>query len=303
MATRTVGFFHSGTRGSFQKQYDAFASRLREVFRKDEVKIIERWAGDDRAKGLERHAQDLVAEGVEVIVAAGGPPSALAAQKAVAGKVPVVFMSVADPVGLELVNSLDDPGTNMTGIAGLTSELDVTRLELLREVIAGRGLARVAVLNNANRPKLEEQFRTLKAAAPGLNLGLVRRDVVDLDGIKRAMDFFKDQVVDALLVTADSLFNDLRTDVVGLVKGVPAIYQWREFVEVGGLISFGPNILDAYSLVGEYAADILDDPKASNAPVALPDSLELVLNLRVAHAEGFKIPASILSRAEIVSCP
>jgi putative ABC transport system substrate-binding protein len=301
MAQRKVGFFHNGTKGSFQKHFAAFVRRMYEFVGEGDVKIIERWAGDETAKTLEQHAQDLVGQSVDVIVAAGGPPSALAAKKAtIKNKVPVVFMSVADPVGLGLIASLDNPKGNMTGIAGLTSELDVTRLELLRELLAGGGAARIGVLNNGNRPHLAEQYKTLSAAASGLNLTLVRKDVVNLVQIEAAFKSFKGEKADALLVTADSLFNDLRKHVVKFAKRVPAIYQWREFAEAGGLMSFGPNIIEAYEQVGEYVGHILDGEAPSDLPVALPDRLELVINLRVAHAEGIHIPASLLSRAEFV---
>ena len=209
-------------------------------------------------------------------------------------------MSVADPRGLGLVDSLDHPKGNMTGIAGMTSELDLARLELLREFLPGEKPAKVGVLNNSTRPRLEEQFKVLCDAAPGLNLTLVRKDVANLAQIEAAFSSFKSEKPDALLVTADSMFNDLRSRVVGFAKGVPAIYQWREFAEAGGLMSFGPNIIDAYAQVGEYVGHILDGASPANLPVALPDRFELVINLRVAQAEGFKIPASLLSRAEFV---
>ena len=299
MPSRKVGFFHNGTKASFQLHFAALVRRMHDFVGEDDVQIIERWAGDDNARTLDQHAKDLVGQRVDVIVAAGGPPSALAARKATSkDKVPVVFMSVADPVGLGLVASLDRPRRNMTGIAGLTSELDVTRLQLLRELLGGSGAARIGVLNNGSRPQLEAQFKTLAAAAREMNLTLVRQDVVNLAQIEASFKSFKK--TDALLVTADSLFNDLRKKVVGFAKGVPAIYQWREFAEAGGLMSFGPNIIDAYEKVGEYVGHILDGEAPSALPVALPDRFELVINLRVAHAEGFRIPASLLSRAEFV---
>src|SRR4029079_7734968 len=109
MAARKVGFLHTGTKASFQKHFSAFVGRLYDFIEEEDVSIVERWAGDDTAKPLERHAQDLVDEGVKVLVAAGGPPSALAAKKATAAnKTPVVFTSVTDPVGIKLVTSLDN---------------------------------------------------------------------------------------------------------------------------------------------------------------------------------------------------
>jgi putative ABC transport system substrate-binding protein len=301
MAARKVGFLHTGTKASFQRHFSAFVGRLYDFIEEDDVIIVERWAGDDTKKPLEQHAKDLVDEGIKVLVAAGGPPSAKAAKKVTASnRLPVVFTSVTDPVGIELVTSLDNPGGNLTGIAGLTSELDVTRLELLRELLAGGGPATVGVLNNYNRPYLDEQYKKLDAAAGGMNLTLVRKDVADLAQIQTAFNSFKGGQIKALLVTADSLFNDLRKDVVKLARGVPAIYQWREFAEAGGLMSFGPNILDAYEQVGEYVGHILDGEAPSDLPISLPDRLEFVINMKVAYAEGFRIPASLLSRAEFV---
>ena len=112
--------------------------------------------------------------------------------------------------------------------------------------------------------------------------------------------FKRNDKTDATLVTADSLFNDLRKKVVTFAKGVPAIYQWREFAEAGGLMSYGPHILDAYEQVAEYVGHILDGEAPSDLPVSLPDRFELVINIKVAHADGIKIPASLLSRAEFV---
>jgi putative ABC transport system substrate-binding protein len=303
MAIRKVAFFHSGRKASFQKHFEAFLSGLHNLVPAADVQIIERFASDDpQRRALPVHAVEISNEaGIEVLVAAGGPPSSKATKEATQGKsVPVVFMSTADPVGLGLVNSLDRPGTNMTGIAGLTSELDVSRLELLSELLPNRGTARIGVLNNGNRPMLEEQYRTLAAAAPGLNLQLVRRDAVNMDEIEGAFAHFRAVPVDAVLVTADSLFNDLRKEVVALAQGLRAIYQWREFVEVGGLMSFGPNVMEAYTLVGNYAGRILRGEIPQNMPVTSPSKFELVINLTNAEQHDFHIPASLLSRAELV---
>ena len=301
MTARKVGFLHNGRKESFQTQFAAFVNRMHDFVEEEDVKIIECWAGDEPAKTLEQHAKDLVDKGVKVMVAAGGPPSALAAKKATAAsKVPVVFTSVADPVGLGLVASLENPGGNLTGVAGLTSELDVTRLELLRELLVGGGPAKIGVLSNKNRPGLEAQYKKLSAAASGMNLTLVRMDVATLGEIEAAFKTLKGDKINAMLVTADSLFNDLRRKLVKFAGGIPAIYQWREFAEAGGLMSYGPNILDAYERVAEYVGHILDGEKPSDLPVTLPDRFEFVINNRVAHADGIKIPAALLTRAVFV---
>ena len=307
VATRKVGFLHNRTKASFQKHFAAFVSRMYDFVDEDEdVIIIERWAGDDSEKTLEQHAADLVDlvnEDTDVIVAAGGPQSAKAAQKATAKKkVPIVFTPVTDPVHLKLVYSLDKPETNFTGIAGMTSELDVTRLQLLFELLGSRKETRIGVLNNTERPHFAQQHQKLLDAASKLNVTLESMDVGNLAGIAEIEAKFKSFKAppDAFLVTADSLFNDLRKDLVGLAKGVPAIYQWREFADAGGLMSFGPNIIEAYEKVGEYVGHILHGAKPAHLPVSLPNRFELVINLGVAQAAGLAIPASLLSRAEFV---
>lgn len=304
MPKRKVGFFHSGRKASFETHYNAFLSGLHSLIPAEEIDIVPQWAGDDPARrALPLQAADVLDNNsdLEVLVAAGGPPSSSATRDATQGKgVPVVFMSTANPVGLGLVESLDRPGTNMTGIAGLTSELDVSRLELLRELLHDREIARIGVLNNRNRPMLEEQYQKLEAAAPGLDVELLRSDVVNLQEIEKSFARFRTVPVDAVLVTADSMFNDFRKDVVRLAQGIRAIYQWREFVTEGGLMSFGPNVMEAYTLVGKYAGRILKGEKPQDMPVTSPSRFELVINLTNAERHDFHIPASLLSRAELV---
>jgi putative tryptophan/tyrosine transport system substrate-binding protein len=305
MTLQKIGFFHNGMEESFTPHFAAFEARLLNFKFKapTEVQILRRWAGDQAQKPLDDHISELLKEGVTVLVAAGGPPSALAAKKATEAnrKPPVVFTSVADPVRLGLVKSLVRPDTHMTGIAGLTSELDVARLRLLNEVLGGGEGTRIGVLNNATRPLLEEQYKKIEVAASRMKLTLVRKDVASLEGIEAAFDAFNGgQRVAGLLVTADSLFNNHRKQVVALAAGMPAIYQWREFAEVGGFMSFGPNIIEAYAQVGDYAGRILDGEDPSQLPVALPCRFELVINIDVAYGGGFDIPASLLTQAEFV---
>jgi ABC-type uncharacterized transport system substrate-binding protein len=300
---RKVGFLHNRTKASFQKHFAAFVSRLYDFVEDDDVIIIERWAGDDRGTPLEQHAAELATD-VDIIVAAGGPQTVVAARRASA-EIPIVFTPVTDPVRLGFVKSLDHPESNSTGIAGMTSELDVTRLQLLCELLPSGKAATIGVLSNKERPLFEEQYKALHASAP-TGVTLVRLDVADLSDIETAIHSFKMKFKSetgaqaALLVTADSLFNDLRKRVVELAKGVPAIYQWREFAEAGGLVSFGPSIIEAYKKVGEYVGYILNGASPANLPVSFPDRFELVINLRVAQADGHTIPASLLSRAEFV---
>lgn len=295
----TVGFFHNGRKAAFQKHFAAFVTRLHRQIEEDDVTIIERWAGDDPSRSLGDHVAELAQGGLGVMVAAGGPPSAQAA-KIIATRIPVVFTSVANPKGLELVKDLERPDANMTGIAGLTSELDAKRLEILREYLGATGAQQVGVLKSRGRPLLDEQFTALKAAANALNFQLVDEEAGNLAEIHAKIGALKRAGVKGLLITADSLFNDRRREVVKAAKGIPAIYQWREFPEAGGLMSFGPDIIDAYERVADYVALILEGVPVSELPVSLPDRLDLVVNMKAAQEDGFRIPASILSRAQFV---
>lgn len=301
MAARKIGFLHTGTKASFQEHYAAFVHRLHDFVEEDDIEIVEKWAGDDTSQSLEQHAQALASDAVDVLVAAGGPPSAKAAQQATKrNSIPVVFTSVTNPVGLKLVSSLDNPKGNLTGISGMTSELDLPRLEILCGLLAGRKKT-VAVLSNNHREGFYEHFVMLKDAVAKMGVKLVPMDVGNLAEIQAAFNSLKkDKPVDGFLVTADSLFNDLRHQVVKFVGAVPAIYQWREFAEAGGLMSFGPNIIDAYEQAAEYVGHILDGDAPSDLPVSLPDRFELVINLRVAQKNEIKIPSSLLSQAQFV---
>ena len=196
MPMRKVGFFHSGRKASFDEHYKAFLRGLHDLVPAKDIDIVVQWAGDNPERGTLRvQARDVLDKNsdIKVLVAAGGPPSSKATKEATQDKgVPVVFMSTADPVGLGLVESLDRPGTNMTGIAGLTSELDVSRLELLRELLQDREIARIGVLNNGNRPLLEEQYQKLEAAAPELDVQLVRSGCRQSGGDRAGLCSFQD---------------------------------------------------------------------------------------------------------------
>lgn len=296
---RTVGFFHNGSKGTFDVNFATLTKEMNEKARQKDAAVKSQFAADESGKSTKQHVEDMVAENPDVLIAAGGPPAALDALAATAkSKTPVVFTSVADPVGLGLVKSLRKPGGNMTGVAGLTSELDVARLQLLNELLHKSG-AKIGVLNNANRPMLQKQFDDLQAEAKRLNVTLVRQDVTDVSGMETAIKGFKSNV-DGILVTADSLFNNHRKDVVKFADGMPAIYQWREFAEAGGFMSFGPSLTEAYRQAGELAARILNGESPSDIPVQLPMRFELVINIDVVAATKFQVPGSLLTRADIV---
>src|SRR5260370_27222569 len=214
------------------EQLAAFHSGLRQAgyTEGENVRIEYRWANDDYGR-LRALAEELVALRVAVIVAAGGPVSALVARD-VTKEIPICFTTVTEPVKSGLVKSLNRPGGNATGTAGLTSELDPKRLELLHEMKPTAAV--IGVLINPNRPRLETQLPELRAAAGKMKLKLQLQEATasrDID-IEVAFQGFASQRLDALLVTADSMFNNRRAQVLALAArySLPAIYQCREFV-------------------------------------------------------------------------
>ena len=246
-------------------------------------------------------ARELVDLQVAVIVAAGGHVSALAAHDATK-EIPIAFTTVTDPVKDGLVRSLNRPGGNATGTAtgtaGLTSELDPKRLEFLHEA---KPTARVVgVLVNPNRPGLETQSKELQAAADTLNVSLEIQKAATNAQIESAFQAFASQRVDALIVTADPLFNNRRAQVLSLVAShsLPAIYQWREFVTNGGLMSYGPSITEAYRHAGINAGLILKGAKPADIPVVQPTRFYLVINRNTAKQLGLTLSPALLSVAD-----
>jgi putative ABC transport system substrate-binding protein len=282
------------------EQLAAFHRGLREAgFTEGQnVEIVYRWASDDYSR-LPELSADLVRRRVAVIVAAGGHVSALAAQEA-SKEIPIVFTTVTDPVQAGLVKSLNKPGGNATGMAGLTSELDSKRLELIHN--AKPSAALFGVLVNRNRPGLEAQLPDLQAAADKAKLKLEIQTAATDKDIDSAFQAFVSQRVDAVLVTADPLFNNRRAQVVALAAGrsLPAIYQWREFVTAGGLMSYGPSITDAYRHAGTNAGLVLKGAKPADIPVVQPTRFYLVINRKTASQLGLMLSPSLLALADEV---
>jgi len=293
-----IGFLNSATTGAQEAQYAAFHRGLKEAGYVDGQNVtIEYRGADNHYDRLPALAADLVHRRVTVLVAAGGPVAALAA-KAATATIPVVFTTVSDPVKSGLVASLNRPGGNVTGTAGLTSELDAKRLELLHQIKPTDGT--IGVLLNPNRPGIEAQRKELEDAAVKMRLKLDIQDAGSEHDIDAAFETFVRQRVDALLVTADPLFNSRRTQVVTLAAGhaLPAIYQWREFTAAGGLMSYGPSITDAYHQTGIYVGRILKGAKPADLPVIQPTKFELVINLKTAKTLGLQIPPVLLARVD-----
>jgi putative ABC transport system substrate-binding protein len=236
---------------------------------------------------------------VGVIVAAGGPVSALAARKAT-GSIPIVFTTIADPVRSGLVASLNRPGGNATGMAGLTSELDVKRLELLLQIKPQAKT--IGVLINPKRPGVEANSKELAAAAAKMGRQLIFQNGGVDHPLDEAFRELAEKKVDAVVVTADPFFNFRRPQVVALAARyqLPGVYQWREFVSDGGLMSYGPSIGDAYHQAGVYAGRILKGAKPDDLPVTQPTKFELVINQKTARALGLEISPLLHATADAV---
>jgi putative tryptophan/tyrosine transport system substrate-binding protein len=297
----TIGFLTSGSLAALNEQWMAgFHRGLGESGLVDGQNVsIEYRAADDKYERLDGFAAEFVRNNVGVIVAAGGPVSALAAKRA-SSTIPIVFTTIADPVKSGLVDGFAKPGGNATGTAGLTSELDVKRMEMLHQVKPS--IRVVGVLINPNRPGVEANNKELQAAAQTMGLRLIFQNAGPEHPIEAAFEKLAAERIDALVVTADPFFNFRRPQVIALAArySFPAIYQWREFVAGGGLMSYGPGIGDAYQQAGIYAGRILKGERPADLPVIQPTRFELVINQKTAKTLGLDVPAQMLARANDV---
>ena len=257
-----------------------------------------RWAGG-RLDRLPNLAAELLEHKVSVLVTAGGSSSALAARSATSST-PIVFVIGGDPVSLGLVASMPRPGGNTTGVTIISADLAPKRLDLLRE-LAPTGNS-FAVLTNPDTPEGQVQVADVIAVGQRLGLKLKLLSASDESGIEAAFAALSLEHIDALLVGSDPIYDVHREKLVALANQLrrPAIYQFREFVEAGGLMSYGPDIADAYRQAGVYAGQIVRGNQTANLPVLQPTRFELVLNLKTAATLGLSIPPTLLARADEV---
>src|SRR5215467_7743295 len=261
--------------------------------------IEHRWAEGqfDRLPAL---AAELARRQVAVIAATGSIAAASAA-KAATTTIPVVFVVAEDPVRVGLVASLAQPGGNLTGINFLSAELVAKRLELLRELVPGT--ARLAVLvNPANAINTETTLRDVKAAARAIGLQIQVLNASTSGEINTAFASLERERPDALFVGGDAFFNTRRVHLVNLASrhAIPAAYAERVFPEIGGLMSYGTDIVDAYRQVGNYVGRILKGAKPADIPVMQATKFELVINVESARMVGLTVPSSLLAIADEV---
>jgi ABC-type uncharacterized transport system substrate-binding protein len=261
------------------------------------VTIEYRWAMShyDRLPAL---AADLVRRQVAVIVTAGDP-SALAA-KAATATIPIVFVAGVDPLRYGLVASINRPGGNVTGVSVLSELLELKRLELLHELVPAAAL--VAMLVNPRNPRTEFDTRNVQAAAGSMALKLVVLNASTESEIAAAFASLVQQGVGALLAAADPFLISQGGQLAALANhhAIPAIHAYREFAAAGGLMSYGPNLADAYRQAGIYAGKILMGAKPADLPVDQSTRVQLIINVRTAKALGLTIPLPLLGRADEV---
>jgi len=298
--TPVIGFLGSRSLEDSANLVAAFRAGLGETgfVEGRNVTIDFRWA-EGHYERLAALSAELVARQVSVIAAPGGIAAGLAA-KAATTKIPIIFLTGADPIEFGLVSNFSRPEANLTGVAILTNTLAPKQLELLHEVAPSA--SNVAFLVNPKNPIAESDTRDLKSAAKATGQQILIFNASTEGDIDSAFAALVDQHAGAVLVQSDPLFNSQPSKIVALAArhAIPAIYQWRDFVVAGGLMSYGTVLADAYRQVGVYAAKILNGTKPGDLPVQQSVRIQLILNLRTAKALGLTFSNQLLGRADEV---
>jgi putative tryptophan/tyrosine transport system substrate-binding protein len=295
-----VGLLSSRSPAEAASDLAAFRHGLGQTgyFEGKNVTIQYRWA-EGHYDRLPAMAAELVARQVAAIAAVGGEPSGLAA-KAVTTTIPIVCSLGGDAVKAGLVTQLNRPGGNITGVSILGAEMGPKRLELAHQLIP-KATALAVLINPKYSPGLAEA-RDMDVAAHSLGLQLTVLDASSESEIDRAFAVFAEHKLDALIVNTDPFLLGQRQQIVQLAArhNIPAVYFLREFVDAGGLMSYGPVVANSYRQVGIYVGRILKGENAGDLPVVQPTKFDLVINLRTASALGLEIPTNLLVRADEV---
>jgi putative tryptophan/tyrosine transport system substrate-binding protein len=293
-----IGFLHSASPDSYASQVDAFRQSLKEAgyVEGQNVAIEYRWAENQLAR-LPTMAAELAHRQVSVIVAGGSPVSALAAKSATT-TIPIVFMNAADPVAIGLVASFNRPGGNVTGATLLSAELVAKRLGILRDLLPS--VKRVAMLVNPTRPGVDAQKAQLQEAAQALGLALQFLEASSERDFEAVFQAMVSQQDGALIVAPDALFLTQRVQIADLATRhrIATMYELRDFVEAGGLISYGARSVDLYRQGGALTGQILMGKKPADLPVLQPTKFELAINMKTARAFGLTISSGLLSIAD-----
>ena len=291
----TIGFLGTAAASAWGPWTAAFVQRLHELgwIGGRTVAIQYRWA-EGRTDRFAEIAAEFVRIKVDVIVTGG---NAAVAAKQASSAVPIVFALVDDPVGLGLIASLARPGGNVTGLSIQNPDLAGKRVELLREVVPG--LRRLAIMANVELPSAASEMREVQTAARTLGLDATTFPIRRAEDIAPAFEALKGSA-DALYIVGDGLVitHRVRINTLALIARLPTIYPVREYVDAGGLMSYGPNFPDQFRRAADYVDKILRGAKPGEIPVEQPTKFDLVINLTTAKALGLTIPESFLLRAD-----
>ena len=293
----TIGYLGSSTPWADRQRVAALLQRLRELgwFEGRTFAIEVRWA-EGRTERFAEIAAEFVRLKVDIIVVGG---TAVPALKQATSIIPIVFAVEADPVGRGLVASLARPGGNVTGLSVQGPDLAGKRVELLREVVPS--LRRLAVMANVGGPGAALEMGEVQAAAGKLGIEVAKSEIQRMEDIAPAFGALKDRA-DALYVCGDALVNTnrVRINTLALSVQLPTIYGTRDYIDAGGLMSYGPNFPDLFRRAGDYVDKILRGAKPGDLPVEQPTKFDLVINLATAKALGLTIPEAFLLRADEV---
>lgn len=292
-----IGFLGNSTPALEANLVGPFREGLRELgYVEGQNIVIEYQWAEGKYERFPTLIAELLARKVELIVTAGTPASH--AVKRATTSVPLVMVAVGDPVASGLVPSLTRPGGNITGLTSIAEEIEGKRLELLREVVPN--VAHIAALGNFGNASQKKAFEALQAAATALRIKLLSLDVRTGDQLDEAFAVMVRERPEALLVFADRVFLHNRVRIMDFATKhrLPGVHAYRELVEVGGLISYGPSYAGMHRRAAYYVDRILKGAKPGDLPVERPTTFEMVINLKTAKVLGLTIPPAVLARAD-----
>jgi putative ABC transport system substrate-binding protein len=297
-AMPVIGFLGSGTAAAQSQWTAAFVQRLRELGWTEgrNVAIKYRWA-EGRTERFAEIANEFVRLKVDVILTHNTPP-VLAAKQATS-VIPIVFATAGDPVGTGIVTSLPRPGGNVTGLSSQQPDTASKRLELLREVIPG--LRRLAILANVGNPYTALDVSEVQGAARTFGVEVATFEIRRAEDIVPAFEALEGRA-EALYVPPDPVLfaNRIRINTLALAARLPTMHGVREYVQAGGLMSYGPNWSDQFRRAGDYVDKILRGTKPGDIPVEQPTKFDFVINLKTARTLGLEVPPTLLARADEV---
>ena len=295
----TIGYFGATAAVAEKSRTDAFVQRLAELgwIEGQTVAIDYRWA-ESQTERFPEIAAELVQHRVDIIVATS--IAAVLACKQATTVIPIVFPLAGDPLATGLVASLARPGGNVTGLSNQGADLAGKRLEVLREV--NPGLRRFAVLANAEYPGRISEIADIQTAARTLGLNIAVFEIRPAGDVSPVFDTMRKDGTEALYVVGDTFMNSNRARIstLAIQARLPTIYVAREYVEAGGLMSYGANIPHLFARAAELVDKILRGTKPGDIPVEQPTKFELVINLKTAKALGLIVPATLVARADEV---